>query len=222
MKKLLCASVFALLAATVHSQVTYTSRTVYDTAHPVNYVIDFNSFTPAPTQYNGATASTPYGDVSFAAIPPTNNIEFVGNGTFPFLGPGNLALYAFNGQFLTDSLLITLPANSFSFGTDVISPSSTVPEPYQFTIYSGSSVLATELSPSVNNAYTFFGFDSLTTPITSIAVQIANGLGAPEPVLDNFTLVPESSTWFAGGLALGMLLVSQRRRFCKNLKRWGS
>jgi hypothetical protein len=213
MKKPLCALLALLTSATLHGQVIYNTRTAYDLAHPVNAVIDFNNLTPAPTQYNGVTSSTPYGDVSFAAIPSNLNIEFLGNNNFPFLGAGNLALYAFNGQFLTDSLLITLPANSFSFGTDVISPSPTVPEPYQFTVYSGSMVLATIASPSVNNGYTFIGYDSLTSPITSIAVQISNALGNPEPVLDNFTVVPEPGTWFAATLALiGILLRRSSRR----------
>ncbi len=98
-------------------------------------------------------------------------------------------LYAFNGQFLTDSLLVSLPANTFSFGLDVVLP-----------------------SPSVNNAYTFFGYDSATSPITSVALQIANGIGSPVPVIDNFTVVPEPSTWLAAALALGVIGFSQRKR----------
>ena len=93
-----------------------------------------------------------------------------------------------------------------------LAPSATVPEPYQFTIYSGSTVLAILPSPSVNNAYTFFGYDSATSPITSVALQIANGIGSPVPVIDNFTVVPEPSTWLAAALALGVIGFSQRKR----------
>src|SRR6266446_3155274 len=99
MKRLICTSLLVLFAAKLYGQVVYTSRTTYDLAHPINYVIDFNGFTPGPTQYNGVTTPTPFGNVSFAAIPPTNNIEFLGSSNFPFLGAGNLALFAFNGQF---------------------------------------------------------------------------------------------------------------------------
>jgi hypothetical protein len=216
MKKLLCASILVVLATvsahTSDAQVIYNTRAAFDLAHPINYIIDFNGYTPGPTQYNGITASTPYGNVSFAAIPSTLNIEFLGSSNFPFLGAGNLALYAFNGQILTDSLLITLPASTFSFGTDIISPSATVPEPYQFTLFSGSTVLNTIVSPSVNNAYTFIGYDSLTSPITSITVQITGPIGSGEPVLDNFTVVPEPSTWFGALAAAAAVLVIGRRR----------
>jgi hypothetical protein len=110
-------------------------------------------------------------------------------------------------------LLVTLPANSFSFGTDIVSPSQTVPEPYKFTIFSGSTVLDTVVSPSVYGSYTFFGFDSATSPITSVAIQLTNALGAPEPVLDNFTIVPEPATWSAGiGATVVMLLTGRRIR----------
>jgi len=220
MKRAPLAFACLFFATNVFGQVTYTSRTTYNLAHPVNAVIDFNELTPGPTQYNGVTESTPYGDVSFSAIPSTNNIEFLGNSNFSFLGPNNLALYAFNGQFLTDSLLVTLPANSFSFGTDLISPSATVPEPYQLTIFSGSTVLATINSPSVNNAYTFIGFDSLTSPITSVAFQIQNAIGNPQPVLDNFTVVPEASgVWSAALIAVTLLFMARRRMSSLFLRR---
>ncbi len=65
-------------------------------------------------------------------------------------------------------------------------------------------------SPSINGTYTFVGFDS-PTAITSIAVQITNAIGNPEPVLDNFTVVPEPSTWLAAALALGVIGFSQRK-----------
>jgi len=201
---------FAATALTAKAQVIYNSRAAFDLAHPINYVIDFNGYTPGPFQYASVTAPTPYGDVLF--VSPQGNVEFLGNGNIPFLGAGNLALYAFNGQPFTDSLTITLSANSFSFGTDVISPSTTVPEPYQFTIFSGSTVLAIVDSPSVSSAYTFIGYDSLTSPITSIKVQIANAVGSFEPTLDNFTVVPEPSTWLASGFALAAMVFVGRRR----------
>jgi hypothetical protein len=212
MKKLTYAALFALITVTANAQVVYTNRTVYDTAHPNNFVIDFDNATPGPFQYADFTAPSPRGNITFDAIPSSNNIEFVGNNVFPFVGANNLVLYAFNGQFLTDSLLVSLPANTFSFGLDVISPSGTVPEPYQFTIYSGSTVLATLASPSVNTAYTFFGYDSATSSITSVAIQIANGIGSPVPVIDNFTVVPEPSTWFGAGSCLLFVVYSSLRK----------
>ncbi len=217
MKKLIStAFLVAFVAAfTTNAQVVYNSRTAYDVAHPGNFVVDFNNLTPAPFQYSDVTVSTPVGDVNFDGIPSSQNIEFLNSSTFGINTPGNLVLYALNGQFLTDSLLITLPANTFSFGTDVLSPSGTVPEPYQFTIYSGSTVLATLTSPSVQGAYTFFGYDSTSLPITSVAVQISNFVGNPQPVIDNFTVaVPEPSTWamLAAGAGLLGFRVLRRRR----------
>lgn len=217
MKKLLSVTFLIAFAAalTANAQVVYSSRAAFDLTHPGNYVIDFNNLTPAPTQYPDVTISTPVGDVGFDAIPSSNNIEFLNSSVFGINDPGNLVLYTLNGQFLADSLLITLPANTFSFGTDILSPSGTVPEPYQFTIYSGSTVLATLGSPSVQGAYTFFGYDSGSQPITSVAVQISNAIGNPQPVLDNFTVaVPEPSTWamLAAGAGLLGARVLRRRR----------
>jgi hypothetical protein len=212
MKRSILTLVLLAAAVSAKAQTIYNARAVYDLAHPVDYVIDFNGYTPGPTQYSDVTASTPAGDVNFDAIPSSNNVEFLGNSSFSFLGSNNLALYDFNGQFLTDSLLITLPANTFTFGLDLISPSSTVPEPYQLTIYSGATVLDTITSPSVNNAYTFIGYDSLTSPITSVAVQIANAVGNPEPTIDNFTVVPEPRTPFLICPGIVVLLLAARRR----------
>jgi hypothetical protein len=212
MKPLSLALLFVVFGVRANAQTIYTSRAAYDLAHPGNYVIDFNNYTPGPTQYAFVTASTPSGDITFDAIPSSGNIEFLGNNNFSFLGPNNLALYAFNGQFLTDSLSITLPANTFTFGLDLISPSATVPEPYQLTVLSGNTTLATIPSPSVNSGYTFVGFDSSTSPITSVTLQIANGVGNPQPTIDNFTVVPEPSTWLtllSGGAFL--LALSGRR-----------
>ncbi len=214
MKKLISITfLFTLVAAfTASAQVVYSSRTAFDLAHPGNFVIDFNNQTPAPTTFNDVTVATPVGGVNFHALPSTSDIEFVPSSSFGINTPGNLVLYAFNGQFLADSLLITLPANTFSFGTDIISPSQTVPEPYQFTIYSGLTVLATLASPSVHGAYTFFGYDSASSPITSVAVQIANGIGNPEPILDNFTVVPEPSTWALVLVGAGLIGYGMQRR----------
>lgn len=205
-------SIFAAAATAANAQIIYTSRAVYDVAHAGNYVIDFNSATPAPPQYPSYTASTPVGDVSFSS--PQGNIEFLGQSNFSFLGPNNLALYTINGQFATDSLRIDLPANTFSFGLDLISPSQTVPEPYLITVFSGASSIGT-ISPSLNAGYTFVGFDSLSSPITAVTLQIASAIGNPEPTIDNFTVVPEPATWSllgAGGLALRVAARRRRRK----------
>src|ERR1700730_2825905 len=151
MKSLLWALLFSLVVFTANAQIIYNSRVTYDAAHPGNYVIDFNNPPPAPPSVPDFTTTTPFGNVTFDAIPSNLDIEFLGNSNIAFLGPNNLALYAFNGQFLADSLLITLPANTFTFGLDLISPSQTVPEPYKLTIYSGANVIGTITSPSVFN-----------------------------------------------------------------------
>jgi hypothetical protein len=222
MKKFIYAALFVLITLTAHAQVVYTLRTAYDTAHPLNYVVDFNNFGPDGTFYpSGLTASTPGGNVTFLGTPQTaTSTEILSATHFGFSSPANannFVLWGLSGQFAVNSLLITLPANTFSFGTDIISPSSTVPEPYTFTIMSGTSVLDVISSPSISGSYTFVGFDSLSSPITSIAVQITNIIGNPEPVIDNFTVVPEPSTWLAAVLALGVIGFSQRKR-CARLR----
>jgi hypothetical protein len=216
MNKILVCSLTVLLffTANLSAQVIYNSRTTYDLAHPINYVIDFNNFGPDGTFYpSGLTASTPVGNVTFNGIPQTTNaIEALSATHFGFAAPANNNNFVLNdntGQFDANSLLITLPANSFSFGTDIISPSGLVPEPYTFTIFSGSTVLDAIGSSSVSGMYTFIGFDSLTSPITSIAVQITGGIGASNPVLDNFTIVPEPATWSVGIGAAVVLLVAR-------------
>lgn len=202
----------ALIVTTqLSAQVVYNSRTTYNLAHPSSYIIDFNNDGPAGTFYPGGLAeSTPFGNVTFNGIPSSSAVEALNATSFGISGSGNFLIWAPGGQFLADSILITLPANTFSFGTDIVSPSQTVPEPYQFTVFAGSTILDTVISPSVYGSYTFFGFDSLTSPITSVTVQIANAIGAPEPVLDNFTVVPEPATWLAG-LALTVVLLFKVR-----------
>ena len=212
MKSLILVLAFSVIAFRTNAQTVYTSRTTYDLAHPGNFVVDFNNYTPGPTQYTDVTASTPIGNVTFDAIPSNLNIEFLGNSNFSFLGPNNLALYAFNGQFLTDSLSIAMPANTFTFGMDLISPSATVAEPYQLTVFSGNTTLATIASPSVNSGYTFVGFDSLSSPITSVAIQISNAVGNPQPTIDNFTVVPEPSSWLCMLSGFAVLMGVRRRR----------
>jgi hypothetical protein len=212
MKSFTLALLFSAVTVGANAQTVYNTRAAYDLAHPGNYVIDFNNYTPAPTQYPDVTASTPVGNVNFDGIPSSENLEFLGSTTFPFLGPGNLVLYTINGTFLSDSLLITLPANTFTFGMDVISPSQTSPEPYMLTIYSGATVIGTAATPSVNGAYAFIGYDSLTSPITSVAVQISNVIGNPEPTIDNFTVVPEPGTGALIGTGTIALLLAARRR----------
>ncbi len=216
MKTIIFAALLTTLAATAEAQTIYNTRALYNVAHPSNTVIDFNGYTPGPTQYGNVTEVTPAGNVIFDAIPTALNVEFLGQSNFPFLGPNNLALYAFNGQFLADSLAITLPANTFSFGLDLISPSSTVPEPYQLSVYSGNTLLTTLSSPSVNNGYTFIGYDSLSNPITTVTLQIANAVGNSQPVIDNFTLaaVPEPATsalTILGGVAIFALFGVRRQ-----------
>jgi hypothetical protein len=218
MKKILFCGLTILLfsVANLSAQVIYNSRTSYDLAHPINYVIDFNNTGPAGTFYpGGLTESTPFGNVTFDGIhappPDTGAVESLSASSFGIAGSGNFVIWVPGGQFLADSLLVTLPADTFSFGTDFISPSQTVPEPYKFTVYSGSTVLGTATPVSAYGSYTFFGFDSLTSPITSVTVQIFNGIGAPEPVLDNFTIVPEPATWSAGIAAAASLLLAGRR-----------
>ena len=219
MKKIIfyCSAVLltVIAATSVSAQVIYNTRAAFDLAHPLNYVIDFNNFVGDPIFYpTGLTASTPFGNVSFNGTPQTAfSIETLSATHFGFAAPANNNNFVLNnntGQFDANSLLITLPANSFSFGTDIISPSGLVAEPYTFTIFSGSTVLGAVSSPSASGTYTFVGFDSLTSPITSIAVQITGGVGASNPVLDNFTIVPEPATWSAGIGAAVVLLIAGR------------
>src|SRR5205085_7897515 len=147
MKKLISIyiSLIVLGAAAAHAQTIYTSRTTYDLAHPNNFVIDFNNFGPDGTFYPTGLTAPPGGDITFTGTPQTATaIETLSATHFGFSSPANDANFVLHdngGQFLTDSLLITLPTNTFSFGTDIISPSATVAEPYKFTIFSGSSVL---------------------------------------------------------------------------------
>ncbi len=168
MKKLIYATLFALLAAAVHGQTIYNLRAAYDIAHPNNYVIDFNNYGPDGTFYpSGLTAPTPGGNITFTGIPQTTtSTEILASSHFGINTPGNFVLYDNGGQFLQNSLLITLPANTFSFGTDIISPSQTLAQPYLFTIFSGSNVLGAVAQFSAYGSYTFVGFDSLTDPIT--------------------------------------------------------
>jgi hypothetical protein len=212
MKKLIYAALFVLVAATAHAQVPYTSRAAYDLVHPGNYVITFDNLAIGAYP-SGVTAASPGGNITFTGTPQTPTaIEILPASSFGFPAGSNNVLYDNGGQFAADSLLITLPANTFSFGTDIISPSQTVAEPYKFTLFNGVTPIGTVLaSPSINGTYTFVGFDS-PTAITSIAVQITNAIGNPEPVLDNFTVVPEPSTWLAAALALGVIGFSQRKR----------
>jgi hypothetical protein len=196
-------AVFAI-AATAHAQI-YTSRAVYDLAHPGNYVIDFNSATPAPPQYTDYTATTPWGPSTSMPFRAAITSSFSAKVIFPSSGANNLVLYAFNGVPLAESLLITMPANTFSFGLDLVSPSSTVTEPYQLKVYSGATLLQTLVSPSVNNGYTFIRYDSLISPITSVGIQISSAVGSFAPTIDNGTVVSKPATpalLVAGAIAL--------------------
>jgi hypothetical protein len=205
----------ALGAATSYADSIYVSRTMYDSAHPGNYVTDFDNYGPDGTIYpSGLTVPSPLGDISFLGLVGLQQprVEILDANHFGFSGTGNFVLFTVDADFTIDSLLINLPANTFTFGTDMISPSPTVPEPYQFTLYSGANVITTLLSPSITGSYTFIGYDSDTMPITSIRVQIKNTSGNSGPVLDNFTVVPEPSTiWLLGVAAASSLLITRWR-----------
>jgi hypothetical protein len=222
MKKL--AFIFLLMlaaASAATAQTTYAARALYNVAHPSNYIIDFNNITAIDGTFypSGLSVSTPVGSVGFTGLPLTaTSTELLRATHFGFASPANdnnYVLYGNAGQFATNSFQINLPANTFTFGTDIISPSSTVPEPYTFTIMSGASILGV-VTPilSASGQYTFFGFDSLTTAITSVQVQITNAIGNPEPVLDNFTVVPEPTTIasFLVGTGLLAAVVSRRNK----------
>lgn len=193
--------------ANAQADTTYFTRATYDAAHPGNYVTDFDNYGPDGTLYNsGLTVPSPLGDISFLGLVGLQQprVEILDANHFGFSGSGNFVLFTVDADFMTDSLLITLPTDTFSFGTDMISPSPTVPEPYQFTLYSEAAVITTLFSPSITGSYTFVGYDS-DAPITSIRVQINSTSGNSGPVLDNFTVVPEPAT--NALLALGSVVV---------------
>ena len=184
MKKLSCLILISLAAAiSGNAQTVYAARSLYDIAHPGNYVINFNSLTSTDGTFypSGLSVAIPAGAVGFQGLPVTStSTELLRATHFGFASPANdnnYVLYGNAGQFATNSMSITLPANSFSFGLDVVSPSATVAEPYTFTIMSGATVLSV-VTPvaSVSGQYNFFGFDSLSTPITSVQVQISNAM----------------------------------------------
>lgn len=223
MKRLSLSVAFIAVALTgvANAQTQYLSRVLYDTAHPGNYVVDFNNLTTTDGTFypSGLTVGTPAGNVFFSGLPLTStSTELLRATHFGFASPANdnnYVLYGNAGQFITNSFSITLPANTFTFGLDYVSPSATVPEPYTFTIMSGNTVLdtITPVALSVSGQYSFFGYDSLSNPITSVQVQITNAIGNPEPVLDNFTVVPEPSSialLSLGAFGAGFLL--RRRR----------
>ena len=205
------------VASSPAQSTTYVLRSSYESAHPNAHVINFNNYGPSGTIYPaGLTVPSPLGDIAFKGIQGLQQprVEILDANQFGFTGSGNFVLIALDSDFNVDSLLITLPPNTFSFGTDMISPSQTLPETYQFTLYSGANVIDTLLSPSLVGSYTFIGYDSETDPITSIRVQITSTSGNSSPVLDNFTVVPEPSTiWLVGmGAASGILFARRRLR----------
>lgn len=194
--------------------VTHTTRATYDLAHPGNHVIDFDNFGPVGTFYPVALiAPSPLGDIAFQPFAP-DRLEILNASSFGFAaGTDNLVLFAVDTAFNEPGIRIILPANTFSFGTDLISPSQTVPEAYQFTLFSGANVLNTLTPVGVPGDYTFIGYDSDTLPITSIEVQINGAIGNGGPVLDNFTVVPEpSAIGLIGFGAAAFLFLRNRRR----------
>ena len=218
LSKLLLMTVAAITAATAHSQsVVYTSREAYDLAHPGNYVIIFDNYGPSGTIYpSGITAPTLLGDVAFAPLGEGRRLEII-DATIFGAATSNLVLFALDAEFNQDAMLITLPANTFSFGTDIISPSQTVPAAYQFTLFSGAAELTTLPASSLVGQYTFIGYDSDTDPITSIRVQITGAAGSPGPALDNFTVVPEPSvTCLIAMGAIGALFLLRRAKKCRS------
>jgi hypothetical protein len=211
MKKniLLLNLLWTIAAAISHADTIHVTRDSFNSAHPGNYVIDFNNYGPSGTIYpSGLTVPSPLGDISFLGLQGLQQprVEILDANQFGFAGSGNLVVFAVDADFNVDSLLITLPPNTFSFGTDMISPSATVPEPYQFTLYSGANVITTLPSPSITGNYTFIGYDSDTDPITSIRVQITSTSGNSGPVLDNFAVIPEPAT--NALLALGSIILA--------------
>src|SRR5438094_8067755 len=111
MKKLIYATLFAIVSVTAHAQVVYTNRTVYDTAHPNNFVIDFNNYGPAGTFYPSINAPTPGGPVTFDGIPSVNDVEILSSSTYGIATSGNFVL---RGQwdFLAARLVITVAAHA--------------------------------------------------------------------------------------------------------------
>ena len=201
------------LATSQGQSIIYTSRATYDLAHPSNHVINFSNYGPSGTLYpTGITVPTPLGDVAFEPLGEDRRLEII-DATIFGAASSNLVLFALDADFNVDAMLITLPPNTFSFGTEFISPSQTVPETYQFTLFSGANELTTLVAPSLTGQYTFIGYDSDTDPITSITVQITGATGNPGPALDNFTVVPEpSAIWLIGIGAAGAWLVARRTK----------
>lgn len=189
----------AIGVADSRADTIHVTRATFDAAHPGNHVTNFDNYGPSGTLYlSGLTVPSPLGDISFLGIDGSQQprVEILDANHFGFAGSGNMVLIALDSSFNVDSLLITLPPDTFSFGTDMISPSPSVPEPYTFTVYSGGTVLETLTPLSVSGSYTFIGYDSDTLPITSVQVQITSAIGNSSPVLDNFTVVPEpTTTW---------------------------
>ena len=80
--------------------------------------------------------------------------------------------------------------------------------------FSGATSLGSFATAATStSAFSFIGFSSASSPITSVQIQVTGAIGTPEPLIDNFTVaVPEPSTWI---LMLGsgtLLLALQRYR----------
>jgi hypothetical protein len=206
------------MTSTLQAQVVrYDTRAAYNLATTNNTIITFDGLgLSSGTMYpSGLTISgTTFTGINGATA------ETIDATVFGVSGEG-LLLGANNGQFNTDSLLITLPANTFAFGTEFKGAGSFIPEPYTFTLYSGANVLGVpeaKLAES-GTAYSFIGFSSLTDPITSVRIQVTGAIGSPEPIVDNvtFSAVPEPATWVVcvGATMLTALTHLRRRRSWK-------
>jgi hypothetical protein len=198
---------FVFTVPVAEAQVTvYPTRTAYNLANPVNTIVTFEglgsgTMYPGGITLNGAT---------FLGINGATAESLDGS----VVGvPGTIVLFANNGQFLVDSMEVDLPANTFACGTDFKSDGSFSTEPYQFTLFSGATSLGsfptTATSP---NAFSFIGFSSLSAPITSVRIQIASAIGTPEPLIDNFTFVPEPSLAMLLLTASGVVVIIQGHR----------
>lgn len=202
------ASFLVVTATIANAQITVIpTRAAYTAVEPANTVVTFEGLGSGTMYPSGITLS----GVTFAGINGAT-AESVDGSVFGV--PGTTVLVANNGQFNTDSFQIALPAGTFAFGTDFKGAGSFAAEPYLFTLFSGATSLGSFATAATStSAFSFIGFSSASSPITSVQIQVTGAIGTPEPLIDNFTVaVPEPSTWI---LMLGsgtLLLALQRYR----------
>ena len=178
----------AITVPTAVGQVTvFPTRAAYNLANPVNTTVTFESLGSGTMYPGGLTLS----GATFAGINGATAESLDGS----VVGvAGTVVLFANNGLFNTDSLQVTLPTNTFACGTDFKSDGSFSTEPYSFTLFSGGTSLGTFPTTATSpNSFSFIGFSSPAAPITSVRIQVTGAIGTPEPLIDNFTFVPEPS-----------------------------